>query len=203
MILIGRLDSPYVRRIAVTLHHYEIDFQRQGLSIFGDQAAVRAINPLGKVPALQLDDGETLFDSHMIIDYLDERAGTARSLTPASGPARREILQTTAVALGVAEKSIAASAMYQEAAGAANTAWIDRCRSQITSALDWLSGRPQNPWLNGEHFSQADVAFACAWGHLTRRNPDMDAANVYPALEVLAAGAESLPAFRAHPFTDG
>ena len=70
MILVGQYDSPFVRRVAVTLHHYGMPFERQVLSVFADAAAVRAVNPLGQVPALRLDDGETLFDSAAILDWL-------------------------------------------------------------------------------------------------------------------------------------
>ena len=74
MILVGQMDSPFVRRVAVTLNLYAMPFEREIISVYGDADAVRKINPLGKVPALVLEDGETLFDSQMIIDYLDEQA---------------------------------------------------------------------------------------------------------------------------------
>ena len=85
MILVGQLDSPFVRRVAATLSHYEMTFDRHVLSVFGDRDEVLRLNPLGKVPALIIDEGETLVDSAMIIDYLDELAGPARRLTPAAG----------------------------------------------------------------------------------------------------------------------
>lgn len=75
MILVGQMDSPFLRRVAVTMNFYGIPFERQSLSVFADQKALGAINPLGKVPALVLDDDEVLFDSQMILDYLDETAG--------------------------------------------------------------------------------------------------------------------------------
>src|SRR5262249_57239123 len=71
MILIGQYDSPFVRRVAVTLHCYDLPFERRVLSVFTDFDAMLTINPLGKVPVLQLDDGERLFDSRAILDYLD------------------------------------------------------------------------------------------------------------------------------------
>lgn len=90
MILVGQLDSPFVRRVAATLSHYGLAFDRHVLSVFGDPDEVRRLNPLGKVPALIIDDGETLIDSAMIIDYLDELAGPDRALTPRSGPGDRK-----------------------------------------------------------------------------------------------------------------
>lgn len=203
MILIGHLDSPYVRRVAVTLHTYGIAFERRALSVFGDQAELRGINPLGKVPALQLDDGETLVDSYMIIDHLDAMAGPDKALTPAAGAERRRVQQLTAIALGVGEKSIAASPAYRRATGNDDADWADRCRTQITSGLHWLTARQIQPWLNGETMTQADIALTCAWSHLVNRIPEMQAASAYPALAELAARAEALPAFQAYPFQDG
>ena len=85
MILVGQLDSPFVRRVAVSMNFYGIAFERQVISVYADADAVRAVNPLGKVPALILDGGETLFDSQMILDHLDELAGPERALTPSAG----------------------------------------------------------------------------------------------------------------------
>lgn len=103
MILVGQYDSPVTRRIAIALHHYGIRFTRDTRSIFGDAAAVGKISPLVRIPALVLDDGEVLIDSAAILDHLDEQAGEA-ALIPASGPVRRRVLQTTALAQGTLEK---------------------------------------------------------------------------------------------------
>ena len=85
MILIGQYDSPFVRRVAVTLQHYDIPFKRRVISVYGDFERMLAVNPLGKVPALLLDSGEVLVDSQMILDHLDEAAGPERALTPPVG----------------------------------------------------------------------------------------------------------------------
>ena len=82
MILIGQYDSPFVRRVAVTLNHYHMPFTRNPLSVFGNKKEVQAINPLLRVPALILETGEVLVDSHAIIDHLDQMAGAPRALTP-------------------------------------------------------------------------------------------------------------------------
>ena len=82
MMLVGQFDSPFVRRVAIALHHYGHPFERQVLSVFRDFDAVLAINPMVKVPSLILDDGDTLFDSRTIIDYLDEMAPPERRLAP-------------------------------------------------------------------------------------------------------------------------
>ncbi len=86
MLLIGVNRSPYTRRVAITLAAYGMACDRRDLSGFGNRAEVRAANPLGRIPALVLDSGETLVDSVAIIDHLDEMHGRERALTPAWAP---------------------------------------------------------------------------------------------------------------------
>jgi glutathione S-transferase len=85
MLLIGINRSPFTRRVAITLKIYDIPFEQRPLSGFGNRIEVRASNPLGRIPALVLDDGETLVDSGAIVDHLDEVYGRDRALTPAFG----------------------------------------------------------------------------------------------------------------------
>ena len=92
MILIGQYDSPFVRRVAVTLHHYHMPFTRNPLSVFGDKSQVQAINPLLRVPILIIENGEQIVDSFAIIDHLDHVVGNARSLIPAHGPERHNFV---------------------------------------------------------------------------------------------------------------
>ena len=89
MILVGQYDSPFVRRVGVTLHLYEIPFTRNAISVFTDAGEMAQINPLVRIPSLVLDSGETLIDSAAILDTLDEMVGPSRALTPASGAVRR------------------------------------------------------------------------------------------------------------------
>jgi len=97
MQLIGVNRSPYTRRVAITLHIYEVAFEQQPLSGFGNRQDVRAVNPLGRIPALVLDNGEVLLDSNAIVDHLDETYGGERPLTPASGADRRAVLKLSAI----------------------------------------------------------------------------------------------------------
>jgi len=101
MELIGSYGSPFVRRVAVTLHLYGMAFTQLPLGTVPDAAAIRAKNPLGRVPALVLDDGEVLIDSLFIIDWMDEQAG-ARALVPRAGAERRRVNRLTALAAAVA-----------------------------------------------------------------------------------------------------
>ncbi|MDH3469400.1 MAG: glutathione S-transferase family protein, partial [Gammaproteobacteria bacterium] len=92
MILVGQYDSPFVRRVAITLNLYGMHFERKVLSVFTDFEAMLAINPLGRVPVLELENGERLFDSRMILDYLDGLVDTERKLMPCKLPDRLRVL---------------------------------------------------------------------------------------------------------------
>lgn len=107
MQLVGRLLSPFVRRVAATLNIYGLPYESMPLSTITDGAAIQALNPIGRVPALVLDGGEALVDSSAIIDHLDELVGDA-ALTPRSGDDRRAVMRAVAIGLGATEKAVAA-----------------------------------------------------------------------------------------------
>ena len=203
MILVGQMDSPFVRRVAVSMNLYAVAYERNVISVYADAEAVRAVNPLGKVPALVLDDFETLFDSQMILDHLDEEAGPDRALTPAKGKARREVLASVAVALGLAEKVVALNfETKQRPAETIDDGVIARLETQVSSALDWLEARQPAPWLSGGAMTQADVTAACALTHLANRRPELFPGAAYPALSDLRRRCEDFTAFKASPFAD-
>lgn len=196
MILIGQYDSPFVRRVAVTLHWYEIPFQRRVLSVFADFDAMLAINPLGKVPVLQLDDGERLFDSRAIVDYLDSLVEPDRRLVPASEPARRAVLRVDAVAAGLAEK------LYERGYELArrdpakrDPATVERVERQIDSALSWLENLAPSPWLFGDRMSRADVTAAIAFTYLIEKHRNLLERRPSPVLEAHCRHCEALPQF--------
>ncbi len=109
MKLIGVNRSPFTRRVAITLRIYGIDFDQWPLSGFGNREEVRASNPLGRIPALILDDGETLVDSGAIIDHLDEVYGRDQALTPIAGADRRTVLKVSAIMMGACDKGLQAA----------------------------------------------------------------------------------------------
>jgi glutathione S-transferase len=198
MILVGQYDSFPTRRVAVALHHYGIAFERDTRSVFSDAAAIGRINPLTRIPALILDDGEVLIDSAAILDHLDESIGPAQALVPPSGPLRRHILQDAALAMGVGEK--AGQIVYEHyfhGGGTASPAWLDRCRSQIDAGLAELERRCGGTWLSGDRFSHADIAMTCTVGYLRLRLAEAFPDGRYPRLEALAALCEARATFRA------
>jgi len=200
MILIGMFDSPFVRRVAVSCNLLELPFEHRNWSVGKDFELIRQFNPLGRVPAMVLPDGEALVDSTAILDFLDETVGPERALLPASGPARREALRVVAIALGAAEKGVLQ--LYEAAFRPdekRHEPWLERCRNQMHGALaelDRIAQRHSGDWMIGERITQADVTAACVFTFLCDA---LDVGNswvVYPGLTALGARCEALAAFR-------
>jgi glutathione S-transferase len=136
VLLIGVNRSPFTRRVAITLKAYGIPFDQRPLSGFGNRDDVRPSNPLGRIPALDLGDGETLIDSGAIIDYLDELVGPERALTPAAGPDRRAVLKIVALMMGACEKGLqAAYERNHHPPEKLHQPWIEDCLTQMVNAL--------------------------------------------------------------------
>ncbi|MGO4173816.1 glutathione S-transferase family protein [Bosea sp. TAF32] len=198
MILIGQYDSPFVRRVGITLALYGLAFEHRPWSVFGEGDRVRAFNPLMRVPTLALDDGEVLFDSVSIIDCLDELAGEERALCPRAGPRRRHILGVVALAMGAAEKAV--SLFYElRLHEEVSAVWADRCRGQILSTLAALerdrASRTSPCWFGGS-MSHADIAVAVSLRFIREAHPGLVAEEDIPALAAHAAALEVLPVLR-------
>jgi len=204
MILIGMFDSPYVRRVAVTMHHYALPFEHRDWSVGRDFEQIRRFNPLGRVPTLVLDDDTVLVDSAAILDHLDEIAGPERALLPSAGPVRRAALQTMALATGAADKGVLQ--IYETVfrpTEKRHAPWVERCRTQVGAALEALERQSVargDSWLVASGVTQADVTVGCVLGFLKGAlGVNRDTLD-YPALARFAARCEGLPAFQAAPF---
>ncbi len=195
MRLIGRYDSPFVRRVGISLHLLGLLFKQVPLSVFSDAAEVRKFSPLGRVPVLVLADGEVLVDSAAILDHLDEVAGPGRRLIPAEGAARRRVLRTVVTATGAADKAIAISYERRRPAAQQSAGWVDRCRVQIEAAL----GELEAGWSTATKTTQADITTATMLAYARRVEPAIAAEGRYPRLDRMAADCEGLEAFRACP----
>ncbi len=203
MVLIGMFDSPYVRRVAVSMQWLGIPFEHRNWSVGKDFERIRQFNPLGRVPTLVLDGGEVLAESAAILDHLDERVGSGRALLPANGHRRRDALQLMALATGAADKAV--MQIYETAfrpAEKRHEPWLDRCRLQVRSALEALEQRAAkigSGWFVGEDFTQADVTVGCMLGFLYG-SVGVDRGRMqYPQLAAFALRCESTTAFRAVP----
>ena len=204
MILVGQYDSPFVRRVAVTLHHYHMPFTRNPLSVFSNAKIVEKINPLVRVPALILETGETLIDSNAIIDCLDEMAGPARALTPAHGPERRKVMQVIVLATGISDKVVATFfERYFHDLKCVSKAWEKRCLSQITAGLEKLEADCGTPWFVDSRMTQADISIGCMLGYAKLRLPEVFPPNKYPKLHSLGLHCEMREEFvKARPGLD-
>jgi glutathione S-transferase len=199
MKLIGMFDSPFVRRVAVSLNLLGVPFEHRNWSVGKDFELIRQFNPLGRVPVLVLPDGEALIDSSSILDFIDESVGPERALLPRSGRQRREALRILAVALGAAEKGVLQ--LYEvlfRPEDKRHDAWVERCRSQMHGALAELDRTVQaatGEWLIGDRMTQADITAACVFSFLSDALDVGQSWVIYPGLTALSARCEELPQF--------
>ena len=198
MILIGMFDSPFVRRVAISMAALDLAFEHRNWSTGRDAALIRGYNPLGRVPTLVLDDGEVLFESSALLDHIDQTSDPARALLPTTGAARRQALRLVALATGAADKAVAM--VYERAfrpEDKRHQPWLDRCRTQIQGALQALEAHcvasAGQAWLVEGRLTQADITLACCCTFLREAVP-FDLSR-YPALLERLEGYESLPLF--------
>ena len=200
MILIGMFDSPFVRRVAVSMHMLGIPFEHRNWSVGKDFDRIRGFNPLGRVPTLVPDDGDALIESAAILDYLDDLVGPGRALLPRSGRERREALRAVAIAIGAAEKGVLQ--VYEEVfrpKEKRHEPWLERCRMQMHGALaelERLTAAHPGAWLVRDRVTQADITASCVFTFLCEAL-GVGAVGAYPGLKELTGRCEDAPAFRA------
>jgi glutathione S-transferase len=199
LVLYGRYASPFVRRVAVTLRLYDIGYRHVPLMPFGpDKMELARFNPIARVPALRLADGEMLIDSTAILDYLDNLAGPARSLTPVAGPVRRHVLTLLAVALGANEKLVAG--LYERhfrPREAWHAPWLEACDKQVRDGFIWLNEAYSGPWFTGAEMTQADITVAVFWLFGRAKRPRFFAALGCHKLDELAERLQATSEFQA------
>ena len=202
--LLGLYDSPFVRRVAVTMHLYAIPFTHLSLSVFRHMDAMRPLNPLFKVPMLTLPNGEKLFESAYILDYLDELAGERDilSLTPRSGPERRQVQQLMALAIVATEKAVAIEYERKRPGELQWADWTGRLRGQMRQAFAMLEERLAGDFLVGGRLTQADITTVAGIGFVRYVLPHEWPAGDYPALSGLADRLEASAAFKAVPIEE-
>jgi len=200
MKLIGMLDSPYVRRTAISLKLLGLPFEHASVSVFRHFEQFQAINPVVKAPTLVCDDGTVLMDSTLIVDYAEALAG--RSLLPASIAARQRELRAIGLALAACEKAV--QIVYEHnlrPAEKVHAPWVDRVQGQLLAAVDAL----ETEWkemplpIEAGALTQAGVTVAVAWSFIQLMVPDRVPAADYPRLVAYATAAEQLEVFRSLP----
>nr|WP_316639688.1 glutathione S-transferase [uncultured Roseateles sp.] len=205
MKLVGMLDSPYVRRVAIALQLLGLRFEHQSVSVFRGFAEFAQLNPVVKAPTLLCDDGEVLMDSTLILQYAEALA-RPRTLLPLDLQALQHELRLTGLALAACDKS--AQIVYERGlrpAEKVHEPWIERVTGQLLAAYgaleQELGRRPLT--ATSTTLSQAGVSVAVAWHFTQQMLPEVVPAEGFPRLVAFSAAAEALPEFRAAPFGEG
>lgn len=200
MKLIASLTSPYVRKIRIVLAEKKIDCDLVLDSPWTVGNQVAALNPLGKIPVLVLDDESTLYDSRVIAEYLDTVAPNSR-LIPASGRERISVKRWEALADGVLDAAVTAFLETKRPDGERSPSWIERQRGKVNQALKAMSeDLGEQSWCHGNSLTLADIAVGCALGYVSFRLGDIRWNEQYPNLSRLyeklmqrSAFAETVP----------
>src|SRR4249920_185737 len=185
MRLIGMLDSPYVRRVAISLEMLGVPFKHEAVSVFSTFAQFQQINPVVKAPSLVCDDGEVLMDSTLILDYAEALAAPRKSLMPRDIGARRQALRAIGLALAACEKSV--QIIYERNLRPAekhHEPWVSRVTGQLLAACGALEaelGRQPLAVASGT-MNQAGVSAAIAWHFIRTMLPDVVADEPHPCL---------------------
>lgn len=202
MLLIGMFDSPYVRRVAISMRRLGLPFEHRNWSVGSDFDRIRQYSPLGRVPVLVLEDDTALVESSAILDAVDDLAGPSRALLPATGTSRREALRLMSLAIAAGEKAreqihermVRPPEKYHEP-------WVSRCREQMHGALGVLeqasARRGPSGWLVEDRVTQADVTAGCISAFLSDSLQVFADPSRYPGLLAHHRQCEALPEFAA------
>jgi glutathione S-transferase len=202
MQLIGMLDSPFVRRTAISLQLMGIPFEHRSISVFRTFAQFAALNPVVKAPSLICDDGLVLMDSQLILDYAETLPDCRRTLMPTQSAERRRALRAIGLSLAAADKAV--QLLYERVVRPvekAHAPWVERQTGQMLAAFDGLEAEMQRSPFPVAHaaIDQAGVTAAVVW-HFTRRIlPEVVDPARFPLLQRHSEAAELLPEFVAAP----
>ncbi|WP_457320884.1 glutathione S-transferase [Roseateles sp. P5_E11] len=205
MKLIGMLDSPYVRRVAISMRLLGLPFEHAAISVFRGFDAFRQINPVVKAPTLICDDdgGSLLMDSTLMLEYVQALAG--RSLQSSEPAELLRELRLTGLALAACEKT--AQIVYERGLRPAekrHEPWIERVTGQLLAAYGELEKELSHQPLDASEggIRQAGITVGVAWTFTQFLLPEVVAADGFPHLVAHAAATEALPVFRAIPCDD-
>jgi glutathione S-transferase len=198
MKLIGATTSPYVRKVRIVMAEKKLDYQLVLEDVWSADTVIAQSNPLGKVPCLVMEGGEALFDSRVIVEYLDTLSPVGK-LIPAVGRERAEVKTWEALADGVLD-ALALARLENTFAGRKegerSQVWIDRQLGKAHASLKAMSqGLGDKPFCAGIHLTLSDVAVGCALGYLDFRFPEIDWRGPYPNLAKLFDKLGQRPSF--------
>ncbi|SDG05677.1 MULTISPECIES: glutathione S-transferase [unclassified Duganella] len=206
MKLIGMLDSPYVRRVAVSLQLLGLKFEHQSLSVFSTYDQFRQINPVVKAPTLVDEEGAALMDSTLILQYAESIARPSSRRTPTMPTELWRSQRLLGLALAACDKSV--QLVYERKLRPAeklHQPWADRVIQQLRAALDVLEAEQASLPLDvtSDTITPPGVMQAITWHFIQQMLPDVVSPADYPALAEYSRRAEALPEFRAAPHSDG
>jgi glutathione S-transferase len=185
MKLIGSTTSPYVRKVRIVMAEKKLDYQFVLENVWAADTTMPDSNPLGKVPCLVMEGGEAVFDSRVIVEYLDTLSPVGK-LIPMQGRERAEVKTWEALADGLLDAAILArleATWDGRTEGQRSQVWIDRQMGKIDAVLKAMStGLGDKPFCSGVHFSLSDVATGCALGYLDLRFAHIDWRERHPNL---------------------
>lgn len=205
MQLIGMLDSPFVRRVAISLMVLKLPFTHRSVSVFRGFDSFRQINPVVKAPTLVCSDGTVLMDSSLILQYAESLV-RPRSLLPGEPAALARALHAIGLALAACEKT--AQIVYERGLRPPekqHQPWLDRVSGQLQAAFAELERAMSTAPLPlaGSALDQATITAAVAWHFSRQMVPEFLPEADHPALHALSTDAEALPEFRAAPHGEG
>lgn len=206
MQLIGMLDSPYVRRVAVSLQLLGLPFEHRSISVFRTFDQFHAINPVVKAPSLVCDDGTVLMDSTLILEYAEALAAPRRSLMPTPIAERLHSLRLISLTLAACEKAV--QIIYERSLRPVekrHEPWVARVTGQLLAAYEALESECARAPLavTSAQIDQAGVTVAVGWHFTQMTLPEVVDTSAFPTLTRISAHAELLPEFAAAPHGPG
>lgn len=201
MKLWGMLDSPYVRRTAISLELLGIAFEHEALSVFSTFEAFARVNPVVKAPTFTLDDGTVLMDSTLIIDYFEALSAPELKLLPTQPAELATVLCNVGLALAACEKAV--QVVYERKLRPAeklHQPWVERISGQLLAACTALEERLAASTVQpAERPDQAALTTAVAWSFIQLMVPDVVKAEAFPALHAYAQALEQTALFKRYP----
>jgi len=195
MKLLGSLTSPYVRKVRIVMADKKLDYRLELQNVWAADSTVQTYNPLGKVPCLLMDDGGALFDSRVIVEYLDTLSPVSR-LIPQPGRDRAAVKCWEAIADGILDACVLVVKEQQRADAQQSAEWIERQLGKVTASLDAMEASlGDHAYCMGVNYSLADVAVGCALGYLDLRFPSMQWREARPNLTRLFDKLSLRPSF--------
>jgi glutathione S-transferase len=197
MKLIGSIASPYVRKVRVVMAEKKLDYELVLENVWSPDTKIQQSNPLGKVPCLIMEDGGAMFDSRVIVEYLDTLTPVGK-LIPVNSRERAEVKCWEALADGVLDAAILVRLeRTQRPEAQQSSEWIQRQMDKVHAGLKAMSaGLKDTAFCSGNHYTLADIAVGCALGWLSFRFPEIDWRDAYPNLAKLFDKLSERPSFK-------